>query len=321
MMKHDFYKLYQGKIMKYLFYFFILFITPHSIAYEYELALCAMFQNEGRFMKEWLEFYKLLGVEHFYLYDNSSTDNYTEILEPYIQAGIVELTLRPGTHEQYRENQKNIYNHCLNKVRGKVKWLAIVDLDEFLFPVQQDNLRDFLKNYEQYAAVAANWVMFGTSDIDIVPENKLMIETLTKREFINVKSKKLVKSIVRPDRVDEVDTHGPTKITSGYLQVTADAIPCHEPACYPITTNALRVNHYWTRDKKWLYDVKIPRAENIKLNLLLWDDEIWYISWKKAHAMTATEFVLTVADFMNKKQDLTIQRFVEPLRKILQKVE
>ena len=60
------------------------------------------------------------------------------------------------------------YQDGLTRARETVKWLAFLDLDEFLFPVQQDNLRIFLKDFEDYGGVCANWVMFGTNDVDMV---------------------------------------------------------------------------------------------------------------------------------------------------------
>ena len=38
---------------------------------KYTVAVCAIFKNEGIFLKEWLEYHLLIGVEHFYLYNKS----------------------------------------------------------------------------------------------------------------------------------------------------------------------------------------------------------------------------------------------------------
>ena len=46
------------------------------------LALVAIFSNDGRFLKEWIEFYLIQGVEHFYLYNHLSQDNFKEVLKP-----------------------------------------------------------------------------------------------------------------------------------------------------------------------------------------------------------------------------------------------
>ena len=43
---------------------------------KYTVAVCAIFKNESVFLKEWLEYHLLIGVEHFYLYNNFSEDNY-----------------------------------------------------------------------------------------------------------------------------------------------------------------------------------------------------------------------------------------------------
>jgi len=40
-------------------------------------------------MKEWIEYYRMMGVEHFAIYNHSLGSNSTQILEPYIKAGIV----------------------------------------------------------------------------------------------------------------------------------------------------------------------------------------------------------------------------------------
>jgi hypothetical protein len=55
------------------------------------------------------------------------------------------------------------YSHCLSTFRQESRWIAFLDVDEFLFSPVQADLRCFLRPFEGQAAVAANWVMFGTS--------------------------------------------------------------------------------------------------------------------------------------------------------------
>jgi hypothetical protein len=292
--------------MKRLLYFFILLFTPHLIAYEHELAICAIFQNESLFLEEWLEFYKLIGVQHFYLYNNNSTDNYKEILNPYIQAGEVDIIQWDYSEEDYLNfAQSKAYNHCLNAVRGKVKWLAFLDIDEFLFSLEYDNLQNFLKNYEDYGAVCANWVMFGTSNIDTIPKNKLIIESLTMCSYTPTIMSVLIKSIVQPEKVEKFGIHNTDKFFPNFFQVTADKVAFEGSSAPSINITKLRINHYWARDEKWLREVKIPRQASIH-------KRAWNYS-----SSESKEWVLKHANAMNEIQDLTIQRFVEPLREIL----
>ena len=45
----------------------------------------AVFKNESMYLKEWIDFHLLAGIEHFYLYDNSTTDDPSSVLKKYIE--------------------------------------------------------------------------------------------------------------------------------------------------------------------------------------------------------------------------------------------
>ncbi|MDR0796472.1 MAG: glycosyltransferase family 92 protein, partial [Tannerella sp.] len=56
----------------------------------YYLTVCAIAKNEGPYFKEWIEWHQKIGVEKFYIYDNESGDHTKEVLEPYIESGLVD---------------------------------------------------------------------------------------------------------------------------------------------------------------------------------------------------------------------------------------
>ena len=64
--------------------------------YPFYLTLCAIAKNEGRYLQEWIEYHKMLGVEKFFIYDNESADNTRKILQPYIVTKLVEYCYFPG---------------------------------------------------------------------------------------------------------------------------------------------------------------------------------------------------------------------------------
>lgn len=282
--------------------------------YKYDLAVCAIFQNEARFLKEWIEFYRLIGTKHFYLYNNLSTDNYYEILEPYVTSGLVEL-YDMANSTTHNNNQIDSYNDALNRARGIVKWLAPLDLDEFLFPVHQYSLVDFLKDYEQYGGICANWVLFGTSNVEKVPDNKLMIETLTMCDPLG---KDVIKSIIRPDRAIKFNHTNYPLYTTGYFHVTTDGVTFKGSFSPKVVIDKLRINHYWTRDKYYLHTIKIPRAESLYAHGFRRGYAHWYIDPKIAKSMTPREFCLAVDPYMNVQEDQSIKKYVEPLRCAMQ---
>ena len=249
------------KLSKVWIKIFIFFLINNGIifAYQYQLAIASIFQNEAPYLKEWIEFHKLLGVQHFYLLNNFSTDNYKEVLDPYIKNGVVEIFnwfVPVGKDGRW---QLSGFNFILNFVRGKVKWLALIDLDEFLFPVQHNNLLQFLAEYENFSGVCANWVMYGTSNVKSLQPNDLQIETLTYRAEVNHRENLHVKSIIKPDFVMSFSSPHYANYKPGHYQVTANKAKFRGPFSPTVAIDKLRINHYCTRDEKYFHQVKIPR--------------------------------------------------------------
>ncbi len=79
-------------------------------------------------MEDWLTHYLNEGVDHFYLIDNNSSDNYLPLLRKYIQKGIVDLYIEPVGGNQMRN-----YNKRLSQIKEETKWIMVVDFDEFLY--------------------------------------------------------------------------------------------------------------------------------------------------------------------------------------------
>jgi Glycosyltransferase family 92 len=78
-----------------VFVFSSLFGSDKKQKYDYDLCVCAIFRDEAPYLKEWIEFHRLVGIQKFYLYNNASTDNYKEVLQRYINKEIVYLTEWP----------------------------------------------------------------------------------------------------------------------------------------------------------------------------------------------------------------------------------
>ena len=141
---------------------------------KYYISICAIFKNEGCYIKEWIEYHKLIGIDHIYLYNNFSDDNYHEILDSYIEEGFVTLTEWP-----YKYSQMEAYHDCYIKYKCETFWLTFIDLDEFICPRYKYNIKDWIKDYEGYPAVTMYWQMFGTCGKMKPDYSKLVIEQYT----------------------------------------------------------------------------------------------------------------------------------------------
>jgi hypothetical protein len=186
------------------------------------LSICAIFKDEAPYLPEWIEFHRLVGVERFFLYDNASSDGGREILEPWVRAGVASLA--ECSMPLGEGGQGWAYADALRRARGRTRWLAFIDLDEFLFSPGPTPLPDVLTEYEQHPGIVVNWQVYGSSG-QTTTSDGLVIERFVGRARTRWVRNRRVKSIVDPERT--VRPIGPHffAYTDGALAVTED----HEP--------------------------------------------------------------------------------------------
>ncbi len=235
--------------------------------YKYTLSICAIFHNEAPYLKEWIEYHKKVGVEHFWLYNNNSRDNYQQILKSFIKDGVVELIEWPSEEKEgnhfFYQVQSPAYTDALSKAKGISKWLAIIDIDEFIVPIQENKVSDCLENsYSGFPGVCVNWQYFGTSH---VPKCKKVNDSIFLLNDLTLKMKwdhplnQHFKSIVQPKYVLGCPNPHFCHYIPPHYPVTTDYIPVGHTHLCPININILQLNHYWPRDEWYLNHIKIPR--------------------------------------------------------------
>lgn len=153
--------------------------------FRYDLAIVAILKNEGHYLKEWLDYYLLAGVDHFYLYDNDSTDDYETIIAPYIEAGLVTSICLSGGSAQYAA-----YNFAVRDYRFECRYMAFIDLDEFIYPKNTTEtitatLDDILKNFPEASGLAVNWQLFGSNGQQTADYSRGVLERFTRRAPID----------------------------------------------------------------------------------------------------------------------------------------
>ncbi len=223
----------------------------------------AIVKNEAANLKEWLEFHRLVGLEHVYLYDDGSSDNSGEILRPYVDGGFV-------THVPWAQfdravsRQSSAYAHALCAFGPIWRWMALIDLDEFLFPAKHENLPTALADYEDLPAIAVPWLMYGFCGHERRPLG-LVTENYTRRAPFPPRSRKLLKwkCIVDPFQVEAV--RGPhffflARRTQGAFTEKRQWISKeHPPEKDGLTCEVFRLNHYFTKSaEEFAKKVSVP---------------------------------------------------------------
>lgn len=261
--------------MKHLFTLLIVAFIQTLNATPYKLAIASVFKDEAPYLKEWIEYHKLMGAEHFRLYNNNSTDDYLAVLAPYIEKGEVSLVEWPSTTEDLKSwVVKTQWRACVDAVNyynGKSHWLAFLDIDEYLFPLEAPDMITFLEDYEEYPGVVLNWQCYGTSFVQEIPPGNLIIETFTLRAEDYSEQNYAVKSIVKPHCVD---------VTKYPWAPHSFSFLTDKPAVFPdlhewpknhsstwICPEKAVINHYVHRSEAYFWKTKIAkklRMENIE---------------------------------------------------------
>jgi hypothetical protein len=256
-------------------------LCPHGgEAKVVNLSICAIYRDEAPYLREWVEFHRLVGVERFYLYNNRSRDHHARALAPRIEDGTVvvkDWPLYPG--------QKAAYDHCLQEHGGGSRWIAFIDIDEFLFSPTGRSVSDVLADYQQWPGIGVNRLRFGTSGHKTRPHG-LVLESYVRRAPL---TRYLVKSIVDPRRATRcrtahlfdyadgvaVDENGQPLVHA--VDAPADLPPENAAFTDPVTASILRINHYATRSEeefrrkatRWKADTGKPPVREIPVERVL----------------------------------------------------
>lgn len=139
---------------------------------KFYVSICAIFKNESIYIKEWIEYHKIIGINHFYLYNNFSSDNYKMILKPYIKEGLVTLIEWP-----FNQGQMSAYANCAKNFSKESNWIAYIDLDEYIVPNESTDIKNILEKFEKNRPnVIAYWKLFGSSGLLNRDRNGLVTE-------------------------------------------------------------------------------------------------------------------------------------------------
>eukprot|EP00977_Amphora_coffeiformis_P016977 scaffold5383_cov222-Amphora_coffeaeformis.AAC.18 len=162
-------------------------------------AICAMAKGEELYIDEWITYHRSLGFEGIYIYDKSENGTLGQLYQNdhggtiddhhHIHDGLVQIIPSPRyeiaqnfhydmcIHQlrlmNYRRHSddgadvggdKEQDSHNMNRKSYAPKWLAILDIDEFIgLQSPYTNIVEYLSNHLPSGIMLVNWWMVGTS--------------------------------------------------------------------------------------------------------------------------------------------------------------
>jgi hypothetical protein len=220
------------------------------------ISLCSLYRDHAEYLREWIEFHRLVGVERFILYDNESSDDHEEVLAPYVERGVVEVHHWPTPPSVERGVPWSIigaFDDCIARHREDSRWIGFIDVDEFLFSPTSRSLPDVLAGFEQFSGVEVSRLEFGTSGHRTKPDGLVIESYLQRRSYTSPKKDwEHVKSIVDPTRVERAfNAHG-FFYTQGHAVYENGERAHDDPPgrrIFPLAS-LLRINHYITKSEE-----------------------------------------------------------------------
>lgn len=231
-------------------------------SYLHQFSIVLIIQNEASYMKEWIEYHRMLGVDHFYIYDNKSTDDLREFLAEYISQGIV-------TYEYWTDGQSEAYQHAVDHYKLESKYMAFIDVDEFLVPVDSPDdvklayfLDDIVNTYRKSmrvlgmqkllaGGVGVNWRFYGTGGHKKKPVG-LVIENYMYRLPEKEVESAHIKTIANPRVVLACHPHHMDYL-QGFVCLSENGSYITDMLFFDGRGEKLRLNHYFTRSEEELY--------------------------------------------------------------------
>lgn len=227
------------------------------------ISLISVFKNESHIIEEWIEHYLKEGINHFFLVDNGSTDNYIEKLQKYLDNQIVTLII-----DEKRYSQVPHLNKFLHLCQY-FDWVMVVDFDELLYSRNGfKTIKDYLNSLsENIIQVKIPWKIFGSNNHINQPSS--VINNFIYREFYSDIREINCKCITRGKDIKYLNLHTSelnnenSIIISSNGQINNVDINFSNIGEDILNNSCLHLNHYVCQSWEYFSNVKMTRGDAI----------------------------------------------------------
>lgn len=206
---------------------------------KYTLSIVLIAKDEENYLEEFLSYHHLLGVEHFYIYDNESATPIREVLKNY--SDICTFVEYPGTAAQF-----SAYTHFIKTYGSETKWAAFIDTDEFIVLRNHNTLLDFIEEYKSSDAIGLNWVYFGDSYHETKPDG-LVIDNFT---LCQPGQNNHIKTIAKPSSIENFGNAHFITMKQGSIYTDVKRNRINGPFNDNEVIDVAQINHYFSKSKE-----------------------------------------------------------------------
>ena len=129
-----------------------------------KVCICTIGKEENRYIREFVEYYKNLGVDKIFLYDNNKKngEHFEDSINDYIDKEFVKVFNWRGIKKPHFK----AINDCYLRYNTQYDWLIFYDIDEYIHLKNYKNIKFFLnqKKFNKCKKIYLNWVMHTDND-------------------------------------------------------------------------------------------------------------------------------------------------------------
>lgn len=201
-----------------------------------ELGLCLIAKDEKEsYLREWLEYHFLAGVDFVSIYDNGSAVPIKSVLPDVKNLEIIDW---PGHYVQY-----NAYSNFLERYRNVIRWGAFIDSDEFIVS-QCGDIKQNLKGHLPFGGLGLSWRIFGSNGL--ADNSDSQINAFTRRAPDDFPPNRHIKTIAQLAVTTKYLTPHNFSYNHPYFCANELGHPCYGPHAN-FTAQFIHINHYYTR--------------------------------------------------------------------------
>lgn len=236
----------------------------------YNLVVVCTFKNESMILESWLHHYIQEGVEHFYVIDNGSQDDYMAIMQR--THGNMITLVRDSSPPQIGLQDILMNKYFTALIIAEANWVMVVDVDEYLYPADRHAcISDVLAGLpSNIFRVWMPWKVFGSNG-HIKQPLAGMVPSFTKRGPVHINLDKHAlgygKTIARVTNQLHLLTHSSSTgnnsaihFSNGTLLVLGDHMAKVVVTDESIRSHPLHLNHYMFQSREYYETVKCSRG-------------------------------------------------------------
>ena len=144
-----------------------------------KVALVCCGRLENRYVQEFVDYYKQLGIDHILIADNNreGEEHFEDVLQRYINDGFVSIyNFRNVTEYAQYESYFSLYYKCSEDY----DWVYFCDIDEYLTLPKDNNIKDYLSRecFKDANQILINWQTYTDNDL-IYDDGRPCLERFT----------------------------------------------------------------------------------------------------------------------------------------------